>query len=363
MNRLYAPIAASVGMLVAALAGLDPAAAQNADFYAGKTLRVLVGLEAGGTVDTAARQFAVYLRKHLPGNPNILVQNLPGAGGAVATNYLAEKAAPDGLTILYGPWDPLAQALGDQNLRAHYEQFEFLGGTGDIRILYMRTNAVPGGAKQPRDVMKAGNLTVGALNYTDFSGLAPHLALKVLGVRDKMIIGYRGGADVFLAMQRGEIDVHSTSISTYRSRNASFIKEGKGIGLAYLVPVDAGGHYRRSDIVTDMPAFPDLYKEIHGKMPSGPAWEALNWLTLQIGELTYVGLAPKGTPPAIIAALRRGFEGASNDPDAQKELIARYGVAFSFIEPDRGRAIFHSLSEISPGVVATLRAATTGLDR
>ena len=212
-------------------AAIHPAAAQNGDFYAGKTLRILVGLEAGGTVDTAARQFAVYLRKHLAGNPNILVQNMPGAGGAVATNYLAEKALPDGLTILYGPWDPLAQALGDQNLRARYEQFEFLGGTGDIRILYMRTNALAGGIKRPQDVTKADNLTVGALNYTDFSGLAPHLALKVLGVRDKMIIGYRGGADVFLAMQRGEIDVHSTSISTYRSRNASFIKEGKGIGL------------------------------------------------------------------------------------------------------------------------------------
>src|SRR3954470_9427445 len=87
-------VASAIGTLLCAVFALvQPAPAQNTDFYAGKTLRIVVGLEAGGTVDTAARQFAVYLRKHLAGNPNILVQNMPGAGGAVATNYLAEKAA------------------------------------------------------------------------------------------------------------------------------------------------------------------------------------------------------------------------------------------------------------------------------
>jgi tripartite-type tricarboxylate transporter receptor subunit TctC len=105
------------------------AAAQDDDFYAGKTIRLLVGLQAGGTVDTLARAFAIYVRKHVPGHPNIVIQNMPGAAGANATNYLYERAAPDGLTILFGPWDPLAQVMGDQGLRAHYDQFEYLGGT------------------------------------------------------------------------------------------------------------------------------------------------------------------------------------------------------------------------------------------
>ena len=122
----------------------QPATAQPGDYYAGKTLRVIVGLEAGGTVDTFARTFAGYLRKHIPGNPTIIVQNMPGAGGKTATNHVFERAAPDGLTILYGPWDPLAQALGDQGLRARYEKFEFLGGTGDIRVLYGRRDTVAG---------------------------------------------------------------------------------------------------------------------------------------------------------------------------------------------------------------------------
>ena len=148
-----------------------------------------------------------------------------------------------------------AWRLGDQGLRARYENFEYLGGTGDIRVLYARTDMVPGGFKAPRDSEKADNVILGALNNTDISGLLPHLALDVLGVKHKMIVGYRGGNDVFLAMQRGEVGFHSTSISTFRSRNLGFIRSGQGIGIAYLVPVDSNGDYEKSQYVTEMPAF------------------------------------------------------------------------------------------------------------
>jgi hypothetical protein len=348
-------------ILAAALGAAGPAQAQaqaqSGDFYAGKTLRIIIGLEAGGTVDTLARAFSVYLRKHIPGNPGIIVQNMPGAGGWGATNFLHERAAPDGLTILYGPWDPLAQALGDQGLRARYQDFDYLGGTGDIRVNYARTDVAPGGLKAPRDIVRADNLILGALNKSDISGLLPHLVLDVLRVRHKMVVGYRGGNDVFLAMQRGEVQFHSTSISTFRSRNDDFIKSGQGIGIAYLVPVDPAGRYSKSPYVGEMPAFPDLYRDIFGRMPSGPAWDALNWLTNQAGEMTFVGFAPHGTPAAAAAALRQGFADASNDPDFVKETMTRNRVPFSYIGIARGEAQFRSLADVSPDVLATLRAS------
>jgi hypothetical protein len=348
----------SIVLAVAGAWGAAGAAtAEPGGFYAGKTLRIIVGLEAGGTVDTLARAFSVYLRRHIPGNPGIIIQNMPGAGGWGATNYLHERAAPDGLTILYGPWDPLAQALGDQGLRARYQDFDYLGGTGDIRVGYARTDVVPGGITAPRDIVRAGNVIVGALNKSDISGLLPALALEVLGVKPKMVVGYRGGNDVFLAMQRGEVQFHSTSISTFRSRNGEFIRSGQGIGIAYLVPVDAGGGYAKSPYVTEMPAFPDLYREIYGRMPAGPVWDALNWLTSQAGEMTFVGFAPPGTSAAAVAALRRGFADASNDPDFITETMTRNGVPFSYIGIERGEAEFRSLADVSPAVLATLRAA------
>jgi hypothetical protein len=349
-----------VALSVAVLGFAPQASAQSNDFYAGKRLTIIVGLEAGGTVDTLARALSTYLRKHIPGNPAIVVQNMPGGGGSTATNYLQERAAPDGLTILYGPWDPLAQALGDQILRARYENFEYLGGTGDIRVNYARTDAVPGGIKTPRDIVKAENLLLGALNKTDISGLLPKLVLQVLGIKHRMIVGYRGGNDVFLAMQRGEVNFHSTSISTFRGRNASFIKSGDGIGIAYLVPVDRNGSYEKSRYITEMPAFPDLYKEIKGKPPSGADWDALNWLTNQVGEMTFVGFAPHGSPPEAVAALRKGFEGASHDPEFVNEAVKRNGVPFTYVNVPRGQAIFRSLAEVTPEVLTTLRTSIAG---
>src|SRR5262245_22700167 len=345
--------------LVATLAAAvltQPAAAQ--DYYAGKTLRIIVGVEAGGTVDTMARLFLPHLRRHIPGNPPVVVQNMPSAAGVGATNFVYEKAEPDGLTVLFNSWDPLAQVLGDQGMRARYENFEYVAGVGDIRVVYGRTDMVPGGLKQPSDIMKAEKVILGSLNYTNQSGLLPHLALNVLGVKHRMIVGFRGGNGVFLAMQRGEVNIHSTSIATFRGRSAGFIKSGEGAGIAYLVPVDGSGRYARNERISEMPAFPDLYREVHGRMPTGAMWDAFNWLTNQIGELTYIVVAPPRTPAAPLAALRAGFEGVARDAAFEQEMLARQGIPYSHIGTEQGRAIFRALAEVSPDVVATVRAAT-----
>ena len=343
-------------LMLAAMAGLAGRAhAQAPEFYAGKNLTIVIGLDAGGTVDTFVRSFTAFLRKHTPGSPNIIVQNMPGAGGVLATNYLMEKGPRDGSVIVYHPWDPLAQALGNQGLRARYEQFEFVGGTSDTRVMYARVDAIPGGIKVPADIMKAQGIAVGALNNTDLSGLVAKLALEVLGVKHKFITGYRGGNDIFLAIQRGEVQLHTTSIGTVRTRSAQFIKSGQAKEIAYLAATDAQGRFEPHKYITEMPAFPDLYREVHGRLPSGPAWDALNWLVQQFGDVAYVGLAPPGSPPAALAALRKGFETAMADPEFIDLSIKSNGLPYSFVTVDRGRAIFKALAEVSPEVLATVR--------
>ena len=109
-RRLWAAVAFALASLVCPV----HLRAQAPEFYAGKTLSIIVGFEAGGTADTFVRSIAAYLRKHTPGQPTIVVQNMTGAAGALAVNYLFEKAPRDGLTIVHQPWDPLAQALGSQ---------------------------------------------------------------------------------------------------------------------------------------------------------------------------------------------------------------------------------------------------------
>jgi len=358
MSRARPSVVARATVALVAAISAAPAAAQPDDFYAGKTLKILVGVEAGGTVDTLTRLFVGYLRKHIPGNPTIVIQNMPSAAGVGATNFVYEKAPPDGLTILFNSWDPLAQVLGDQGMRARYENFEYVGGVGDIRVIYGRSDLVPGGIKKPADLMRADNVILGSLNYTNQSGLLPHLALNVLGVKHRMIVGFRGGAGVFLAMQRGEVNIHSTSIATFRGRSGGFIKSGEGTGFAYLVPVDGSGRYERNKLITEMPAFPDLYREVRASMPSGATWDAFNWLTNQIGELTYIAVAPPHTPPAPLAALRKGFEGVARDAAFEQDMLAKQGIPYSHIGAEQGRAIFRALADVSPDVIATLRTVT-----
>lgn len=335
----------------------DPAPAQAADYYAGKSLRILVGLQVGGTADTLVRRFADSLRKALPGNPTVLVENMTGAAGNLVFNYLAEKAPPDGLTIAYSPYQALAQALDDRSLRARFENLEYLGGVSDTRVAYIRTDAVPGGAKKPADIMKADDLIVGAYTHTDFESTLSHLSLDVLGVKHKLVVGYRGGSDIFLAMQRNEVQFHSTSIGTYRTRSGAFIKSGEGIGVYYLVSTGPDGKFERNTSITDVPAFPDLYREVHGKPPSGENWEALSWLTSQTSELAYAAFAPRGTPAGVLSVLRTAFDRAAVDPNFIEQSIATNGVPYGPVDVEHGRAIIASLAHVSPEVLNALRTS------
>jgi hypothetical protein len=128
--------------------------------------------------------------------------------------------------------------------------------------------------------------------------------------------------------------------------------------VSYLVPVGKDGKFERSKYIAEMPAYPDLYREIHGRLPSGPLWEAFNWYINQTGEMTYVGLAPANTPKAALAALRRGFEGAANDPDFIKESVKRNGIPYAYVSVAKGEAILRALNDVSPALLTTLREAT-----
>lgn len=345
--------------------GLAPsgARAQQGEFYAGKTVTIIVGLNAGGTVDTMARTFASYLTRHTPGHPVFIINNMPGAGGLVATNFIGERAAKDGLSLNFQNLDPLAQALGNQGLRVRYDQLEFIGGIGDTRTNYARTDAAPGGIKTPADIMKAQGIAVGAYNNTDISGLLAKLTLDVLGVKHKFITGYRGGQDIFLAIQRGEVQMQNTSISSLRTRSAAFLKSGEGIALNYLVTIDKQGNYQRNKHITEMPAYPDLYREIHGKLPSGPEWNALNWLIQQFGDLAFAMFAPPGTPPAALAALRKGYDAAMADPGLIEHAVKTTGLPYDPVSAEKGTAVLASLSTVSPAILATVRGSIDALGK
>lgn len=329
--------------------------AQSGEFYAGKQLNVIVSLAPGGTVDTFVRMLAPYLKKHIPGNPSVIAQNMAGAGGMLATNYIGERATPDGLTVIYGPWDPMAQALGHSTLRVRYENLSYYGGFADTRVLYARTDTVPGGLKQPADIAKAQVVAVGGQNATDLSGILSSIALDLLKVKNKFVMGYRGGTEIFLAVQRGEVQMHNTSIGTFRTRNAEFIKSGQGIAICYLAGVDAAGQFQKNPHLPDMLALPELYRAIHGAMPSGVEWEAMAWLSDLFTGMAYIGLGPPKMPEPALAALRKGFAGAITDPEFVAQAVKSNGVPYEPVSAEHAQAVFASLANVKPDVLATAK--------
>lgn len=338
-----------------ALCAALPQAAGAAHYYDGKTITVMVGLSPGGTVDTFARAFSAVWKNYIPGHPNMIVKNMTGGGGIKATNYVYEAAAKDGLTILWGSWIPIAQALNYKGFKARYEKFAFLGGTPDVRVSYARTDIIPGGLKKPTDFMKAKNIFIGGNAATGSAHLAARIPLDVLGMKYQQVVGYRGGSRIFLAMQQGEIQYTGTSIGTFRRRSGAYVKAGKAMGLFYLVPVAADGSYKHNKYITEMPAFPDFYKKVFGKMPSGPKWDALNWFVTLIGTVNYVGLAPPGTPAEAVADLRTGYEKASHDKGFIKAWIKRNRIPPEFVGVEEGERVFKSLANTDPKILATFK--------
>ena len=332
--------------MVAATASATEAQPNNS--YAGKTVRILVGTQVGGTADTVVRNLLPFLKTHLAGNPVIIIQNMTGAGSNMPFNYLAEKAPADGLTIVFNAYQGLAQALGDPSLHARFESFEYLGGLSDTRVSYMRRDAVPGGMNQPSDLTKAASVIVGAYNSDDFGGMLSGLSLDVLGVKHKMVVGYRGGADIFLAMQRNEIQFHNTSIGTFRTRSGAFIKSGEGMGVYYLVSTGSDGAFQKNKFITEMPAFPELSHEIYGKAPTGDRWDALNWLVAQTGELTYAAFAPRGVPSELLSELRKALSFAANDPAYVSATMALNGIPMNSCPSIAGRAPYVRLRKSRP---------------
>ena len=93
----------------------------------------------GGGTDTSARTFLPYFTKYTPGNPKFVVRNMPGAGGRKAWNFCADKAKPDGLTLIWSPWDPIGKGTGDKGLKAGYTKLQLVGGAYSPLLNYIRT--------------------------------------------------------------------------------------------------------------------------------------------------------------------------------------------------------------------------------
>ena len=182
-----------------------PASAQTvADFYKGKTITLIIGGSEGGGYDTMARAIGRHLGRHIPGNPAIVAKNMPGASGMAATNHLYNAADKDGSVIgLLQNNNPLAQLFGNKQARFDATQFNWLGTPSIEVAVVVVWHAVP---VNTVDDLRTKETSMGASGVQSGQAFVGRLLNATLGTKMRVVPGYKGMGDIFLAMERGEVD-------------------------------------------------------------------------------------------------------------------------------------------------------------
>jgi putative tricarboxylic transport membrane protein len=252
---------------------MAPALAADSPFYRGKTLTVLINFAAGGPTDIEGRLVARFIGKHLPGQPTIIVQNMPGAGGVTGTNYLGEVAKPDGLTLGYFTSQFFNLLTADPNLRVDLAKFAYIASIEGVAVAYVRKDVAPG-IQEPKDIVKAKSVKAGGLSLNSAKDVRFRLQLDLLGIPHQYVTGYNSNSDARLAVERNEIQFFTEGTPGYRSQvQPRMVKDGGVLPLYADELVTAEGEFKPSAEVPDIASFSQLYQQTFGKLGSGALWE------------------------------------------------------------------------------------------
>jgi len=342
MKKLLATILFCAAALTCGKAEADPVA----DFYRGKQLTMLIGYGPGGGYDIYGRIVAKYLGRHLPGNPTVIVQNMPGAGSMRATNYLYEVAPKDGTYVgTFARNMPLIGLLKtNPNIRFDPRKFTWLGSPSsygdDAYILWVRKDtrfrSVADVVKDEEPRMVVGGTAEGGTG-NDIS-----LLLKdVLGLKLKLIPGYSDSGAINLAIERRELDGRFVGLSSLSSTKPDWLKPD---GL--VRPLLQFARTTRHPDYADIPTARELASDDRGRA------------LIEIAEIPYIlskpFAAPPGVPPDRAKALQVAFMALNADPEYIAEA-KRLGIDISPIDGAAVMEILDRLAQMPPDLLDFMR--------
>lgn len=267
------------------------------DFYKGKTIDMVIGYTPGGTYDLYARLVAQFLGDHIPGKPRIVPRNMPGGGSRTATGFVAKVAPKDG-TVLATADQSLAveQAMGDTSLQFDTRQLIYIGNPesdNNTTVTWYTT-----GVKTIEDATKQ-EVTMGATGGST-SSQYPKAMNALLGTKFKIVVGYPGGNDIDLAMERGEVGGRgSNSWASWKATHAEWLRDKK---INILVQI---GLAKAPDL-PDVPLLMDLAKNDEDR--------AVLKLLSASGAIGRPIFTTPGVPPERVKALRDAFDATLKDP-------------------------------------------------
>jgi tripartite-type tricarboxylate transporter receptor subunit TctC len=303
-----------ISMLLALFLFTPLPQARADDFYKGKTIKIVVGFLAGDVFDLWARLYAQYMPKHIPGKPDIIVQNMPGAGSIIAANHVYNVGKPDGLT-LGSPLPALYfdQLVGRKEVQFDWAKFVWIGSpVQNEHQMYMRTDAP---YKTIEDIRKAavppkcGTTGTGSTGY-----YVPKFMEDAIGTKFNIVTGYQGGQDVDLAVERGELQCRAFTIEAFFAREPFHTWRKKG----FVRTVVQTGRSRDPKL----PDTPTIY-ELMDQYKTPEATRRLGNVVLAAGALGRPIVGTPGIPAERVAILREAFNKTLNDPEFLAEIERR----------------------------------------
>ncbi len=334
-------------LTLAALAALAPLTLAKADsvsdFYAGKSISLIISTGVGGGVDTNARILAKHLGNHIPGNPSILPKNMTGAGHLQATNYLYAQAARDGTFI--GAILPAFvgyQVLDGRGAQYDARNFNYLGSSDvENANLYVSSSV---GVKTIEEI-KTREVLMGATGAGSYTMLYPTLLNNVLGYKFKIVSGYKSTNEIHLAMERGEVFGRAGNFfSSLKSQNPDWLPNKKIDMLMQIGTV-------RDPEWPNLPLLTDL-----GTNDEQRAIFKLFSAEVALGR---VFLTTPGVPADRLAALRKAFEETLRDP-AYIEDARKVEMQVRPLTHQQVKALADEIVNLPPELIAKAKAAMGG---
>jgi tripartite-type tricarboxylate transporter receptor subunit TctC len=338
MTTSHMALALTCGLALGVAAA--PASAQSVEeFYKTHQITMVVGNAPGGINDISARFVARYLGKYIPGHPNIVVENQPGAGGIIAANRLANVFPKDGSYLAkLERAVPLLAIQGDKNVQFDPLKLTWLGSLSSYAhdaylMMVMATNPI----RSVGEIKGGGkSITLGGDNAASSNVIFANIAKEILGLDIKVVTGYRGAAPMFLAMQRGEIDGQLVGYSSVRTGQRTLFSQH-----AFRALMQFGRKTRHPDF----PDVPTAYELTNDQS----ARTLIDFADLQF----FIALpfaAPPGVPADRAKALQTAFMEMCRDPAVLADA-AKIGIEMSPID---GAAVRNAVASVAATPAAVI---------
>jgi tripartite-type tricarboxylate transporter receptor subunit TctC len=326
-------------LLFAAAAALAAVPARAQTSFEGKTITVVTSTGVGGVYDLTARMIARHMGRYIPGNPTLIVQNMPGGGNVLATNYMYNIAPKDGTAIatIHNAM-PLHQVLDGRGVRFDAGKFNWLGSTGPENETILVWHSV--GITTIKQAMER-EIVLGATGAGSGLSIIPTAMNNVLGTRFKMVIGYKSSEDINLALARGEVQARAFGLNSIVSQHPDWLKEKKVSFLA-----QAG--VKRDKDLPDVPLLTELASTDEQR-------QILKLISSPAG-LGHPYLAPPGVPADRLAILRSAFDATLKDKAFLAD-VERLQIEIDPMNADEVAQIVSETINASPALVAKAKAA------